>query len=647
MTDINVKREQRLQFSVEAEAENSSARACTFKTLHNQVQTPVFMPVATFASIRSQSIVSVDELEFPVLLANTYHLLLRPGTAVFKEFGGIHPFMNWKRSILTDSGGYQVFSLAKTVKITEEGAAFRSYLDGNLFLLSPETSIETQRIIGSDIMMVMDQCVASTSPESVCREAADITARWAERSLAARGDSPQSVFGIVQGACSPDLRKTSARQITSLPFDGYAIGGLAVGETEEERKDITEMTAALLPRNYPRYLMGVGTPLDLLEAVHRGVDMFDCILPTALGQQGVAYTTQGRIELRRGVYKLSTRPLDENCTCVACTRYTRGYLHHLIKTKEHYGSNLVGLHNLTFYRNLMNSMREHILAGDFFSYYKEQREALARDDEEYPAVPPVSKKRKNKQEQVLGAYKVIRQGEGFHSILHKSSGEIMHSVNDPLTEARALYVKQAGLKEMLTAPGEEDVVIWDVGLGAATNVMATLFEYEKIFAAEPPLRGLKIISFENDLDSLRLAVRNPAHFHHIRHAAPAGILKNGRWESPRFQVEWELLEGDFSEKMETADKPHCIYYDPFSLKTNGPLWSFPLFERIYQRCASPSARLFTYSNSTRVRSALLAAGFYVGEGVGTGPKASTTVAMSSIGEGTSGIELLGSDWLQR
>ncbi|PKL15404.1 MAG: tRNA guanosine(34) transglycosylase Tgt, partial [Spirochaetae bacterium HGW-Spirochaetae-5] len=319
----------RLGFTVEAEAENSAARASTFTTLHNTVQTPVFMPVATLAVLRSQDTTAVEDLGFPVLLANTYHLLLRPGTDVFQKFGGIHKFMNWKRSILTDSGGFQVFSLSKDVKITEDGAVFRSYHDGRKILLSPETSIGTQKIINSDIMMAMDQCIPSTSELSLCRDAADITARWAERSIAARGDSHQSIFGIVQGACFPELRKMSAKQITSLPFDGFAIGGLAVGETEDERKDMTEFTASLLPRNYPRYLMGVGTPIDLLEGVHRGVDMFDCILPTAMAQQGVAYTSHGRMELRRGIYKFQDRPLDENCSCPACSRYSRAYLHHL------------------------------------------------------------------------------------------------------------------------------------------------------------------------------------------------------------------------------------------------------------------------------------------------------------------------------
>jgi len=644
---MNNKNVTRLQFSVEAEAKDTGARACSFKTLHNEVRTPVFMPVATQAVLRTQDTVSVDALEFPVLLANTYHLLLRPGTEVFKKFGGIHAFMNWKRSVLTDSGGFQIFSLSNDVKITEDGATFRSYHDGRKLLLSPETSIETQRFIGSDIMMALDQCVASTSEESVCRNASELTARWAERSLAARGDSLQSLFGIVQGACFPDLRKRSAEQITSLPFDGYAIGGLAVGESDDERKDITEMTASLLPSDYPRYLMGVGTPLDLLEAVHRGVDMFDCILPTSMGQQGVAYTSHGRLELRRGVYKYSEGPLDESCSCPACSLYSRAYLHHLIKTNEYYGSNLVGLHNLTFYRNLMDSIRSHIISGDFLSFYREKRETLERPDEEFPVMPP---KRKDRGKELkLGAYEIIKQGEGFHSIRHMRSGEIMHSVNEPMTEAKTLYVQQARLREMLRKTAEGDYIIWDVGLGAGTNAMATIFEYEKMLSDEPstPIRKLKIISFEKDLDSLRLSMRFPSFFPHVRHAAPGELLKKGRWIPSGDSFEWTLLEGDFIENMGGAPRPDCIYYDPFSIHTDGPLWAYEVFKQISDHCGKHPVRLFTYSSSTRVRTALLAAGFYVGTGIGTGPRSETTVAFSSIADGISGIELLGEGWFQR
>ncbi|MBU3914994.1 tRNA guanosine(34) transglycosylase Tgt, partial [bacterium] len=580
-----------LKFNVEAESENSSARACTFTTLHNTVQTPVFMPVATLAVLRTQDTTSVEKLGFPVLLANTYHLLLRPGTAVFSKFGGIHKFMNWKRSVLTDSGGFQVFSLSKDVKITEDGAVFRSYHDGRKILLSPETSIETQKIINSDIMMAMDQCIPSTSEESLCRDAADITARWAERSIAARGDSPQSIFGIVQGACFPELRKTSARQITALPFDGFAIGGLAVGESEDERKDMTEMTASLLPRNYPRYLMGVGTPIDLLEAVHRGVDMFDCILPTSMAQQGVAYTSQGKMDMRRGVYKFQDRPLDENCSCPACSRYSCAYLHHLIKTHEYYGGNLIGIHNLTFYHNLMDAMRTHILNDTFLSYYKEQKERLVRDDGEYPVTYP--KRKKKKSLSVLGDYEIVKQDAGFYSIRHTPSGETMHSVTDPLIEANTLYINQSEIRGMLELITEDELVIWDVGLGAGTNAMAAIFELEKIFEENGFQKRVRIISFEKDLDSLRLAIKNAPLFRHVRHSAPTSIIKTGLWISKDKKIKWTLVEGDFLDHMENVPQPHIIFYDPFSLHTDQPLWSYSVFKRIFKYCGDTPTKLFT------------------------------------------------------
>ena len=467
-------------------------------------------------------------------------------------------------------------------------------------------------------MMAMDQCVPSTAERSICSDAADITARWAERSLAARGCSPQSLFGIVQGACFPELRRRCAEQITSLPFDGYAIGGLAVGETGDKRNDMTALTASLLPQDYPRYLMGVGTPIDLLEAVHRGVDMFDCILPTALGQQGVAFTSHGRIELRRGVHKYSDRPLDSECSCPACAKYSRAYLHHLVKTGEYYGSNLVGLHNLTFYRKLTETMRARILDGTFRSFYNEQRVLLQQDDMDNPVTPP--KKKHRPSSLVLGDYEVIQQQGTFHSIRQKSSGEVMHSVMDPAEESRILYAEQTDFRETASGNKDEDFVIWDVGMGAASNVMAALREYEKITDSGLQMRNLVIYSFENDLDPLKLAVKNPSLFPHVRHAAPGSIITSGRWSSKNYPVEWVLIKGGFPETIRNARQPHCIYYDPFSLNTDSSLWSVETFSTIRDFCAGRTARLFTYSSSTAVRAALLAAGFYTGKGPGTGPK---------------------------
>lgn len=635
----------RLKFRVEAEALMSKARATTFTTLHNTVETPVFMPVATLGVLRSLDTIQVEELGFPVLLANTYHLLIHPGLDVFRKFGDIHSFMKWPRSVLTDSGGFQIFSMPKALSISEEGALFRSYRDGQKILLSPETSIEAQRLIGSDIMMALDQCVASTADADTCRVALGITERWAKRSLAARGESSQSIFGIVQGACYENLRRLSAGQITSLPFDGFAIGGLAVGESDNQRKDITELTASLLPADRPRYLMGVGTPLDILEAVHRGVDMFDCILPVAHAQQGTAYTSHGIVNLRRSVYKLSERPLDENCSCVACKKYTRAYLHHLVKTKEHYGAALLGLHNLAFYRNLVADMRSHIFAGDFYQYYLQQRDVLEQHDLDYPPVPTKTKKRPVTE--VLGDYEVIKQDAGFYSIKQKSSGEIMHSVTEPLVEARKLYVEQANLASRLNNTLSDEFTVWDVGLGAGTNAMAAIIEYEKLYQKNESLRPLHIISFENDLDSLRLAVRNPDLFHHVRHAAPTAIIKNGSWQSSRLPVKWTLIEGDFSETFSSAPVPDSIFYDPFSVNNENSLWEFSLFSKLYDYCRSQYCELFTYTVSTRVRSSLLAAGFFVAKGVGVGPKNETTIALTMLPDELSSAQLLDNEWLER
>src|SRR6188768_2462773 len=321
----------RLDFRLEARATGSSARAATFRTLHNQVQTPLFMPVGTKGTVKAQLTRTLEEAGSQILLANTYHLLLRPGPEVFRHVGGIHKFMSWDRSVLTDSGGYQIFSLPHSRSMGEEGAIFQSYLDGKTILLSPEVSIETQKAIGSDIMMALDHCVASTADETTARAAVEITSRWATRSLAARGDSPQSMFAIVQGALFPELRRISAAALCDMPFDGYAIGGLAVGESKSEREDVCASTAEQLPNDKPRYLMGVGTPLDLLEAVHRGIDMFDCIMPTQLAQRGAAFTSRGFLQLRRGIYKYSNAPLDPACNCPTCARYSRAYLHYLTK----------------------------------------------------------------------------------------------------------------------------------------------------------------------------------------------------------------------------------------------------------------------------------------------------------------------------
>ncbi len=434
----------RLNFRLDAQATGSRARAATFRTLHNEVQTPVFMPVGTKATVKAQLTQTLEDAGSQILLANTYHLLLRPGAEVFRNVGGIHNFMSWPRSVLTDSGGYQIFSLPHSRSMSEAGAVFQSYLDGRTILLSPELSIETQKAIGSDIMMALDHCVASTAEEAAVREAMEITQRWAERSLAARGDSPQAMFAIVQGALSAELRRESAQRLLELPFDGYAIGGLAVGESKSEREEVTEFTAELLPAGKPRYLMGVGTPLDILEAVHRGVDMFDCIIPTQVAQRGGVFTSRGYLQMRRGIYKSSEEKLDPECACPTCARYSRAYLHHLTKAAETLGWQLLGQHNFYFYHQLMRDIRGSILADRFRELYREKREFLHAPDLDNPITQSKPKKRRPTQ---LGDYEVHIAREGFGSIRQISSGEIMHMRTPPMEEARQLYVEQSQLAE--------------------------------------------------------------------------------------------------------------------------------------------------------------------------------------------------------
>jgi queuine tRNA-ribosyltransferase len=365
----------RLNFKIDSEADGTRARAGRFRTLHGEIISPIFMPVGTQATVKGLTVESLRSIGSRMLLANTYHLMLRPGTEVFEKFGGIHRFMNWDGPVLTDSGGFQIFSLPHSREISESGARFQSYVDGRMHVLSPEESIRIQKAIGSDVMMVLDQCIPSTAVHAEAKAAMELTHRWARRSLAARGDSPQSMFGIVQGACFEDLRRQSADTLTSIGFDGFAIGGLAVGETKSQREDFTELTADLLPRDLPRYLMGVGTPLDILEAVHRGVDMFDCIIPSALAKRGTVYTSTGKLQMRRSAYKMAEDRLDPECGCDTCARYSRAYLHHLTKTDEPLGWALLSLHNFTFYHCMMAEIRESIVNNTFLTYYAKRKEA--------------------------------------------------------------------------------------------------------------------------------------------------------------------------------------------------------------------------------------------------------------------------------
>ena len=635
----------RLHFTLEATAENSSARAARFTTQHHEVLTPTFMPVGTHAAVRSQRREDLLESGAQVLLANTYHLLLRPGLEIFEKFGGIHGFMNWPRAVLTDSGGYQIFSLPGSRTLCEDYAEFTSYTDSALIRLSPERSIEAQKIIGADIMMALDQCVPSTVEREAARSAMQLTHRWAQRSLAARGDSPQALFGIVQGASYADLRIESAKTIAQMPFDGYAIGGLAVGESSAQREDCTAMVTEWLPQHSPRYLMGVGTTRDLLEAVHRGVDMFDCILPTSLAKQGVAFTSLGRRDLRRAAYRGMEGPIDPTCRCYTCKTYSIAYLFHLQRVHETTGWQLLGLHNTHFYLRLMRTMREHILAGTWAQFYRAQRDVLdARDSYGRPArhvTKAVLRERKRKR----GRYEmIVTEAVGF--IRDTVSGEIMHPGADPALEAQSLYVEQSRLLARLEDPAAPPLVVWDVGLGAAANAMAAILAVENAGAAAA--RPLKLVSFENDLDSLKLALDHPGWFKHLRHAAPRALLRDSRWNSPTSPIEWQLLSGDFALRKFEAPPPDIVFFDPFSFKTDRALWTLNAFRELAGICVNQSTELFTYSYSTSVRAAMLAAGFYVAKGRATGPKEETTIGLSArAADAAHGRELLGAEWLAK
>ncbi len=356
-------------FKVEAKCPTTRARTGEMQLSHGVVKTPVFMPVGTFGTVRHVSHDDMEALGTPIILANTYHLYLRPGPKLLKQLGGFHKLTDWKKPILTDSGGFQIFSLPEQREIFKTGVRFKSYIDNSYQTLTPESVVSFQHTIGSDIMMVLDVCVPSTCSHDEAAWAMKRTHEWAERCQQAHGHRPQQkLFAICQGAVFEDLRRESAAWLCERNFDGYAIGGLAVGESKEERVHFTEFVAALLPQEKPRYLMGVGTPHDLVRSVKAGVDMFDCIIPTNHGKQGVAYTWKGKVKLRRSAHASEQIPLEEGCECPVCRRYSRAYLYQLLKSGEPTAWRLVSLHNLHFYDSLMKKIREHIEQGSFGSF---------------------------------------------------------------------------------------------------------------------------------------------------------------------------------------------------------------------------------------------------------------------------------------
>ncbi len=374
-------RPDRVSFRLEATDPETGARAGVLETPHGPVPTPAFVPVGTQASVKTVAPWELEEIGAPILLANTYHLFLRPGHETVRALGGLHRFMSWNRAILTDSGGFQVMSLADLNKITDEGVTFRSHLDGSARFLSPEIAMEVQLALGADVVMAFDQCARWPVEHAAAAAAERRTLVWAARSrrrvidLQGSVDAPCAVFGIVQGATYDDLRRQSARAIVDLDFPGYAVGGLSVGEPKPAMWDVLALTTGMLPPARPRYLMGVGFPEDLLEGVARGVDLFDCVMPTRNARKGTVFTSRGRLVVKNAAFARDESPLDPDCGCPVCRRVSRAYVRHLFAAGELLAMRLASLHSLAFYLSLMRRAREAIVAGRFGAF---RRETLAR-----------------------------------------------------------------------------------------------------------------------------------------------------------------------------------------------------------------------------------------------------------------------------
>ncbi len=362
---------------------HSSARAGILHTGHGAIRTPVFMPVGTQASVKALSPLELHQIRSQIILGNTYHLYLRPGEELVRRAGGVQAFSSWHRPMLTDSGGYQIFSLSELNKITPEGVHFRSHLDGSRHFFSPEKVVDIQRALGSDIMMVLDECAPYPCDYAYAAKAHRLTLDWAQRSLTAfrqsrpRFDHGQYLFAIVQGSVFADLRRDSVHRLVDMDFPGYAIGGLSVGEPKQAMYEMTELCCRSLPPNKPRYLMGVGKPEDLLEGIERGIDMFDCIMPTRNGRNGTAFTSHGQIVIKNAKFRDSFQPLDPECDCYTCRTFTRAYLRHLFQAEELLVLRLISLHNVYFYIRLMEAARQAIWQGRFRAFKKKTLEKLA------------------------------------------------------------------------------------------------------------------------------------------------------------------------------------------------------------------------------------------------------------------------------
>lgn len=363
-----------MEFSLIARDPGSRARAGQITTPHGTIQTPVFMPVGTQGTVKTLTPSELEECGTEVVLGNTYHLYLRPGHDLIRRMGGLHRFMSWPRPILTDSGGYQVFSLADLKTIREEGVTFQSHLDGSKHLFTPELVVEVQIAFGSDIVMPLDECTAYPCPYEYAKRSGAMTLRWAARArtrfdeLDGMRTAPQALFGIVQGSTYADLRAEHAQALVEMGFDGYAIGGLSIGEPKSTMGELIDLTVSALPEDKPRYLMGAGTPEDLVDAVGRGLEMFDCVIPTREGRNGTVYTRRGRMVIKNSAYKEDERPIDEHCGCYACRTFSRAYLRHLFQAGEILGPRMGTLHNVQFFVGLLQAMRRAIVEGLFVEW---------------------------------------------------------------------------------------------------------------------------------------------------------------------------------------------------------------------------------------------------------------------------------------
>lgn len=361
-------------FQILKQDKETNARVGLLKTAHGDIKTPVFVPVGTQGTVKTLSPYELDEVGSQIILANTYHLYLRPGHEIIERTGGLHKFMSWEKPILTDSGGFQVYSLAGLRKVDSNGVVFQSHHDGSYHEFTPERAVEIQRSLGSNIMMVLDECPPYPCTQSYAAESVERTRNWAKRclikfkELEPKFSYQQSIFAIVQGSTFPELRRTSAETLVEMDFPGYAIGGLSIGEPKSILFEMAEICTSLLPREKPRYLMGMGKPEDLVEAVALGVDMFDCVIPTRNGRKGQVFTWNGPINVKNATYKEDFRPIDENCQCYACRNFARAYIRHLLQADEILGLRLGSLHNLYFYHELVGNIRESICDGNFQSW---------------------------------------------------------------------------------------------------------------------------------------------------------------------------------------------------------------------------------------------------------------------------------------